>query len=366
MMAAYVVGTRRPRLAAAYWHSAAPLDLKLLDAQHALPAREPSRGPPGNDVVIVGLDEAVPRVDARAARAAASAPRALPRRDDARASPRWSASTSSLPARSYRFLAPSRPSGDQLRRDPAARAAAGQARGARCVFAKTWDVDARSFRPILVDYVVAARAGGQVCPSPATPIARASVLVCADEDGTVRRFPDAQCQPDGSGCGMAAKLAAYAGNAQVVVGLHRLHDRRAAPLHPARARCCSWLESGDEAKLAVDLRRPRGAAQADPASMRTATPCRSSSPRWEPGSAPCSGVLIHAQSVRSIMRHRPAAHPVPPILERCSRACSVCSGGCARPWLGGDALRDRRRGARCSPARGSCSTAHVRRWSPRV
>jgi len=195
--------------AAAYFHAPAALDRKVMDAQmRFLRANFPR--PVANDVVLVGIDE--PFIESMREPIALLHPhlaRFLTAMSVAR--PTVVGLDIVLPSRSYRFLAPvDRP---ETNYDMVLlRALLQTKREVPVLFAKTWDFEARSFRSILVDYVVAARP--LKSPVPGEADARASVLVCPDEDGTVRRFPDASCNQDGSGYGMAAKLAAYAGKAQ--------------------------------------------------------------------------------------------------------------------------------------------------------
>src|SRR5580765_284245 len=244
MMAAYCV-VLAAAAAAAYGRFPAALDLKVMDAQQRF-LREIFPRPAANDVVLVGLDE--PFLESM------REPIALLHPHLARFLAAMSVGKPAvvgldivLPSRSYRFLAPI--DHPETNYDAILLRALLQAkREMPVLFAKTWDVEARSFRPILVDYVVAARPAKS--PIPGEADARASVLVCADEDGVVRRFPDAGCQPDGGAYGMAAKLAAYAGNAQVWSGY--IDYTIGAPLrYVPLGEVLRWLDSGDEAKLAA-------------------------------------------------------------------------------------------------------------------
>jgi class 3 adenylate cyclase len=235
-----------------------------------------------------------------------------------------------LPSRSYRFLAPI--DHPETNYDAILLRALLQAkREVPVLFAKTWDVESRSFRPILVDYVVAARPGGK-SPVPGEADARASVLVCADEDGVVRRFPDANCQPDGGSYGMAAKLAAYAGNAQLWSGY--IDYTIGAPLrYIPLAEVLGWLDKGDEAKLASTFKgRVVLLGPILPFEDRHTVPVELAG--WEPGSRHVPGVLIHAQSVRSIMGTG-LLQPVPPLIEAAIAALFTLVWWIRRPWLGG-------------------------------
>src|SRR4051812_10808802 len=103
MYAAYAI-VLVAALAAAYWHVAAPLDVKLLDAQQRY-LREHHPRPAGTDVVVVGLDEAF--------LSSGGEPIALLHAHIARflaamslARPAVVGMDVLLPGRSYRFLAP--------------------------------------------------------------------------------------------------------------------------------------------------------------------------------------------------------------------------------------------------------------------
>jgi len=326
MMAAYFVVLAAAAVAA-YWRLAAPLDLKVMDAQQRF-LRENFPRPAANDVVLVGLDE--PFLESMREPVALLHPH-LARflAAMALAKPAVVGLDIVLPSRSYRFLAPI----DHPETNYDAillRALLQTKREAPVLFAKTWDVEARSFRPILVDYVVAARPAQS--PIPGEADARASVLVCADEDGIVRRFPDASCQPDGGAYGMAAKLAAYAGNAQVWSGY--IDYTIGAPLrYLPLSEVLRWLESGDEAKLAATFRgRVVLLGPILPFEDRHTVPVELAG--WEPGNRHVPGVLIHAQSVRSIMGTG-LLQPVPPVLEATLAGLFTLLWWIRRPWLGG-------------------------------
>ena len=314
--------------AAAYWRWTAPLDLKVMDAQMRF-LRESFPRPAANDVVLVGLDE--PFLESM------REPLALLHPHLARflaamalAKPSVVGLDVVLPSRSYRFLAPI----DHPETNYDAilvRALLQTKREVPVLFAKTWDVESRSFRPILVDYVVAARPAGK-SPVPGDADARASVLICGDEDGIVRRFPDASCQPDGGSYGMAAKLAAYAGNSQVWSGY--IDYTIGAPLrYIPLSEVLRWLEAADEAKLAATFRgRVVLLGPILPFEDRHTVPVELAG--WEPGNRHVPGVLIHAQSVRSIMGTG-LLQPVPPILEAALAGLFTLVWWIRRPWLGG-------------------------------
>jgi adenylate cyclase len=326
MTAAYFV-VLAAAAAAAYWRLPQALDLKVMDAQMRF-LRENFPRPAANDVVLVGLDE--PFLESMREPVALLHPH-LARflAAMARAKPAVVGLDIVLPSRSYRFLAPI----DHPETNYDAilvRALLMTKREVPVLYAKTWDPEARSFRPILVDYVVASRPAKS--PVPGEADARASALVCPDEDGVVRRFPDAACQPDGSSYGMAAKLAAYAGNAQVWSGY--IDYTIGAPLrYIPLAEVLRWLESGDEAKLAATFRgRVVLLGPILPFEDRHTVPVELAG--WEPGKNHVPGVLIHAQAVRSIMGTG-LLQPVPPIFEAALAALFTLLWWVRRPWLGG-------------------------------
>ena len=291
--------------------------------------RESFPRPAGNDVVLVGLDE--PFLESM------REPLALLHPHLARflaamtlAKPSVVGLDIVLPSRSYRFLAPI----DHPETNYDAillRALLQTKREVPVLFAKTWDLESRTFRPILVDYVVAARPAGK-SPVPGDADARASVLVCADEDGIVRRFPDASCQPDGGNYGMAAKLAAYAGNSQLWSGY--IDYTIGAPLrYIPLAEVLGWLDKGDEGKLASTFRgRVVLLGPILPFEDRHTVPVELAG--WEPGNRHVPGVLIHAQSVRSIMGTG-LLQPVAPLIEAAIAALFTLVWWIRRPWLGG-------------------------------
>jgi class 3 adenylate cyclase/CHASE2 domain-containing sensor protein len=307
---------------------AAPLDRKVMDAQMRF-LRESFPRPVANDVALVGLDE--PFLESMREPVALMHPhlaRFLAAMAVAR--PAVVGLDVVLPARSYRFIAPV----DQPGANYDAmllRALLQVKREVPVLLAKTWDVENRSFRAILVDYVVAARPSGP-SPVPGEPDPRASALVCADEDGVVRRFPDASCQPDGTVYGMAAKLAAYAGKAQAWSGYIDYtvgEPLRYVPL----AEVLAWLDKGDAERLKAAF----GGRIVLLGPIRTFED-RHTVPvalaAWEPGVRQVPGVLIHAQSVRSIMANG-LLQPAPLILEAAIAALFTLLWWVRRAWLGG-------------------------------
>jgi hypothetical protein len=211
MMAAYFV-VLAIAAAVAYWRLPGVLDLKVMDAQMRF-LRENFPRPASSDVVLVGLDE--PFLESM------REPLALLHPHLARflaamtlAKPAVVGLDIVLPSRSYRFLAPI----DHPETNYDAillRALLQTKREVPVLLAKTWDVESRNFRPILVDYVVAARpAGRRPCPERPTRASGARLRRRGRHRAPLSRRA---CQPDGSNFGMAAKLA-HAGNSQVWSG----------------------------------------------------------------------------------------------------------------------------------------------------
>ena len=312
--------------AATYFHAYAALDRKVMDAQMRF-LREHFPRPVANDVVLVGLDE--PFLESM------REPMALMHPHLARflaamnvAKPAVVGLDVVLPSRSYRFLAPVDQPGTNY--DAILLRALLQAKQSFPVlFAQTWDLERNSFRPILVDYVVAARPAG-ASPVPGDADARASVLICPDDDGVVRRFPDASCQPDGTSYGMAAKLAAYAGKAQVWSGY--IDYTVGAPLsYIPLAEVLAWLDKGDAGRLRTVF-GGRIVLLGPIQSFEDRHPLPVALAGWEQGERHLPGVLIHAQSLRSMMGAG-LLQPAPALLEVALAALFTLLWWIRRPWL---------------------------------
>src|SRR6185436_12856119 len=131
---------------------------------------------------------------------------------------------------------------------------------------------------------------------------------------------------------MAAKLAAYAGKAQAGSGY--IDYTIGAPLrYIPLAEVLGWLESGDQAKLASTFGgRVVLLGPILPFDDRHTVPVELAG--WEPGVRHVPGVLIHAQSVRSILGTG-LLQPVPPILEALLAGLFTLGWWVRRPWLGG-------------------------------
>ena len=157
LVAAYAV-VLVAAIAVAFWRVTAPLDLKVMDAQMRF-LREHFPRPAPNDVVLVGLDE--PYLEAM------REPVALLHPHLARFFAAMMVGKPSVvgldivfPSRSYRFLTPV--DHPDTNYDAILVRALFQAKQRfPIVFAKTWDVASGTFRPILVDYVVAGRPAGK-------------------------------------------------------------------------------------------------------------------------------------------------------------------------------------------------------------
>jgi class 3 adenylate cyclase len=68
-------------------------------------------------------------------------------------------------------------------------------RDSRIVLARTWDPIRREFRAILPEFALAADVRGLLAGRPRAENVLGSALHCPDEDGVVRAFPGAWCQP---------------------------------------------------------------------------------------------------------------------------------------------------------------------------
>ena len=199
-----------------------------------------------------------------------------------------------LPRQSYRFLAPI--DAPEVNYDLILVKALFQSKVAvPVVIAKTWDGDAGKFRDILVDYIAAARRPGGDAESDA----RGSAIVCADDDGVMRRYPGAWCQPDGEAITLSAKMAAFAGNRQTWEGY--INFAAGPPIsYVPLGDVLRWLEAGDETKLRSTFgARPVLLGPILGFEDRHEVPVELAA--WEPGNRHVPGVLIHAQALRSMM-----------------------------------------------------------------
>lgn len=296
-LAAAYVALLALALVVAHYRLAAPLDRLIGDAQVRY-VREHHPRPVANEVVVVGLDEAF--LDSVREPVALLHPH-LARFLGAmqRAKPSVVGFDLILPNRSYRYLSAS--GAEEPNFDVALVRALLQAKQHfPVVLGKTYDPANQKFREILVDFVAAARP-----PAKFAGIdrdlgdARASVVVCPDEDGVVRRYPDPLCQPGGERWTLPAKMAAFKGNAQEWSGFIDYSIGGEFTYVPIQD-VLRWARENDEARLAATFRdRPVLVGAILPFEDRHQVPVPLAA--WEPQERYVPGVLIHAQALRSIM-----------------------------------------------------------------
>jgi adenylate cyclase len=174
------------------------------------------------------------------------------------------------------------------------------------VVAKAWDADRGHYRDLQADYVAVL----ETQPEGFAP--QASVLLCPDPDGVLRRYPGADCQPDGSEATFASEVAAAAGKrvqAGDLIDYGLGGEFLYVPMHEVFA-----LEAaGNQARLA-QLFEGRivlvGAILDETDVLALPVPLA----EWRPGDTRVPGVLAHAQMVRnavagSFVRTVPVAVP---------------------------------------------------------
>jgi len=261
-------------------HLTAPLDNRLLDQQFRL-LRKFAPDPLVSDVVVIGIDEktymALPEPFAlwhphlgRLLRGLAEARPAVVGFDIA------------LPVRSYNFLIPQYDV-SLLQGILAIKAAA------PLVLGQSLDENHR-YRPIFPPYVAVA---GQD--------ALASVAICLDDDGVARRFMENLCVEGGDITTLAGRMAEHLGVKHPWEGL--IDYSVGAPLNYfPLLDVLDWIEHGDLRRLreifagkAVLL----GAVLPFEDRHRIPVPLAA----WEPERILLPGVLIHAQALRSMLKH---------------------------------------------------------------
>jgi adenylate cyclase len=316
-------------LVLAHYRVVAPLDHLISDAQTRF-VRDHYPRPVANEVVVVGLDEAF--LDS------VREPIALMHPHIARFLSAMTAAKPSvvgfdvvLPNRSYRFL--SAQGAQEGNFDLVLVRALLQAKQHYpVVLGKTWDPANQKFREILVDFLAAARPPAKFAEiDPDLGDARASVLVCPDDDGVVRRYPDTACQPDGGKWSLPAKMAAFKGNAQAWSGLIDYSLGGQFTYVPMKD-VLRWAEANDEARLAATFRdRPVLVGAVLPFEDRHWVPVELAA--WEPGNRFVPGVLIHAQALRSIMGTG-LAQPAPSWALLAGAALFTLLFWVRRTWIG--------------------------------
>ena len=232
-----------------------------------------------NDVVIVGIDEDATK--------ALKEPFALwhPHLGKfldamAKARPSVLGLDIALPERSYQFLIP--------QYDQSLLQGLQELKGQTpLVLAQMLD-DSGAFRPVHAPYVAAAGAD-----------ALASVVVCPDDDGVVRRFDPNRCTVNAQGSMLVEKMAAHLGNAKSGTGLVDFSAGDKFDYIPF-LKVLEWQQQGDTAKLANTFGgKPvlLGVVSRFGDRVRAPVPLAA----WDPFKLRVPGVLMQAQILRSIL-----------------------------------------------------------------
>lgn len=254
------------------------MDRRVLDRQFGLMQRENPRPAP-DDVVVVGIDAATFRALqepfelwhpylGRFLQAMASAKPAVLGLDIA------------LPERSYQFLIAQY---DQ----PLLQGLRAVQEKSPLVLAQKLD-DHGAFRSLHPSYL--AVTGTE---------ALASVTVCHDEDGVVRRFDPNLCTVNAQGSTMVEKMAAHLGRTNPGTGL--LDFAAAEPFgYVPFLQVLEWQARGEDARLAsVFGGKPVLLGVVAPSGERVLAPVPLAA--WEPSSRLVPAVLMQAQMLRSIL-----------------------------------------------------------------
>jgi adenylate cyclase len=164
----------------------------------------------------------------------------------------------------------------------------------KLVVAKIWDHDRRHYVELQTDFAAVLSTQEQVQGA-------ASALVCTDADGRVRRYPGAesQCQPDGTAATLSSEMAAAMGKRQGWSGL--INFQIGAPFQYLPIQEVLRLaRAGERAKLRALFQGKAvllGSVQADIDLLALPAPLAA----WLPDTHRVPGVLVHAQSVRSML-----------------------------------------------------------------
>jgi len=232
-----------------------------------------------NDVVIVGIDEDATK--------ALKEPFALwhPHLGKfldamAKAKPSVLALDIALPERSYQFLIP--------QYDQSLLQGLQDVKGKTpLVLAQMLD-DSGAFRPVHAPYVAAAGAD-----------ALASVVVCPDDDGVVRRFDPNQCTVNAQGSMLVEKMAAHLGKAKPGTGLVDFSAGDKFDYIPF-LKVLEWQQQGDVAKLEITFGgKPVLLGVVSRLGDRVRAPVPLAA--WDPFKLRVPGVLMQAQILRSIL-----------------------------------------------------------------
>lgn len=261
--------------------------------------------PAPDDIVVVGIDEAfLDTVDEPLALSHRYLARFLAVMADAR--PAAVGLDVVLPEKRFDTLAPvSAPDTDYHRTLVAGLLQATQ--HFPLVVAKAWDGDRGHYRDLQTDYVAVL----EMQPGGFAP--QGSVLLCPDADGVIRRYPGADCQPDGSGSTFASELAAAAGR-RARTGAGLIDFRVGGEFQYVPLQEVFRLEAGgDQARLAqlFDGKVVLLGAILDETDLVTLPV---SMAEWRPGNPQVPGVLVHAQLLRNLFTDG-LVRPLPPALQ---------------------------------------------------
>lgn len=257
-----------------------PLDNQLLDQQFRL-LRQLVPEPLPSDVVLIGIDEktykALPEPSALWHPHLGKLLRGL-----AQAKPSVVGFDVTLPVHSYNFLIPQYDV-SLLQGILAIRPVA------PLVLGQSLDENQR-FRPIFPPYLAVA---GQN--------AAASVVICTDEDGVVRRFVENLCVEGGDMTTLSGRMAEHLGVKRRWEGL--IDYTLGAPFnYIPMIDVLDWIDNGDQAHLRANFAGKAvllGAVL--PFEDRHLLPVPLAA--WDPDSRLLPGVLIHAQALRSMLVH---------------------------------------------------------------
>ena len=234
-----------------------------------------------NDVVIVGIDEDATK--------ALKEPFALwhphlGKFMDAmvKAKPSVLGLDIALPERSYQFLIP--------QYDQSLLRGLQELKGQTpLVLAQMLD-DSGAFRPVHAPYVAAAGAD-----------ALASVVVCPDDDGIVRRFDPNLCTVNARGVMLVEKMAAHLGKANPGTGLVDFSAGDKFDYVPF-LKVLEWQQQGDTGQLASTFGgKPVLLGVVSRLGDRVRAPVPLAA--WDPFKLRVPGVLMQAQILRSILSH---------------------------------------------------------------
>lgn len=266
-----------------------PLELFVLDRQFVLLREHPQ--PLANDVVVVGIDEAAFK---RIREPFALWHPHLGKFFQAMAGARPSVVGLDivLPDRSYQFLAPGY--------DQSLLQGLIALRGnVPVVLSQSLD-DQGNARPIFPPFVAVAGADAIAYP-----------LVCLDRDGVPRRLDGAECANRARGMTLSESMSAKLGVKHAWSGMID-YSLGAAFQYVPFAQVLDWHERGDAAQLArVFHNKPVLLGVVLPFSDRLQLPVALAA--WEPENRRLPGVLIHAQTLRSML-NRGAIATLPPAL----------------------------------------------------